>query len=396
MKKGLFLMRPAHGHVNPTIGVVNELLKKGHEITYICGEEFRDKFKDTNVKFIGFTNILNKTTVKGIEGTTLDRLGKNLEINEIELELAMKEEGNFDYVVVDQFINPGTKLIEKFNIKKTITSITTFALNSDIIYDMEKSFERVTNAIEKMQANLENVRTKYDEVGEKFGINFSTNPVANLVSFNSDLKIVFTSKLFQPYSNNFDESYQFVGPSIFNRADFEKFELKNKGNKKLLYISLGTISNENKEFYQNCFKALKEKKDLNVIISIGNKLTVEELGDIPSNFEIYNYVPQLEVLKKVDLFITHGGMNSTSEALYNNVPLIVIPQASDQALVAKRVENLGTGIALINKTDSNSIQKAVNTILMDNSYKENAIKIGESLRAHSGHMEAASLIDNII
>lgn len=392
--RGLFLMRPAHGHINPTIGLVNELLKKGHQITYICGEEFRDKFKNIDVKFIGFNNILNLD--KSIKNRTLNMLEKNLAINEIELELAMKEQGNFDYVVVDPFIMPSEKLLKKFNIKKTITTITTFALNKDIFFDMEKSFEDNNDTIEKIMGKFEEIKLKYEEVGEKLGIKFFSNPLENLIGFDTDLKIVFTSRYFQPYEESFNNTYKFVGPSIFERVELEKFKLGNLDNRKLIYISLGTIANGNKEFYQKCFKALGDRNDLKVIISIGNTINTKELGVIPQNFEVYNYVPQLKILKQVDLFITHGGMNSTSEGLYNNIPLIIVPQFGDQALVAKRVEKLGAGIALINDVSIMSINEAVKKIFLDNSYKKNAEKLGNSLRKSGGYKEAARFIEDVL
>ena len=59
-----------------------------------------------------------------------------------------------------------------------------------------------------------------------------------------------------------------------------------------------------------------------------------------------NYVPQTELLKYTKLFITHGGMNSTHEGLYNGVPLVVIPQSADQPVIAKQVESLGAGVTL--------------------------------------------------
>ncbi len=46
---------------------------------------------------------------------------------------------------------------------------------------------------------------------------------------------------------------------------------------------------------------------------------------VPSNFKLYNYAPQLDILQDTDLFITHGGMNSSSEILYFGVPMLVIP-----------------------------------------------------------------------
>ena len=72
MARGLFLAFPGHGHVNPTIGLVNELIRKGDEIIYICSEEFRSKFENTGAKFIGFDLDLSDFDGKN----TIDNMGE--------------------------------------------------------------------------------------------------------------------------------------------------------------------------------------------------------------------------------------------------------------------------------------------------------------------------------
>lgn len=143
MAKGLFLMMPAHGHVTPTIGLVSELLKKGDKITYICGEEFRKKFKDLDIKFIGF-NEGNKGEVS-IKERMMNVWERHLDTNRTLLELALKEEDEFDYVVVDPFIIPGEKLLNKLNIRKTISTTTTFGLGKEVVSDMEELLKQNTD-----------------------------------------------------------------------------------------------------------------------------------------------------------------------------------------------------------------------------------------------------------
>ena len=67
---------------------------------------------------------------------------------------------------------------------------------------------------------------------------------------------------------------------------------------------------------------------------------------IPENFIVQNYVPQSEMLKYVEGAITHGGMNSTSDLIYNNVPFVTIPIGADQRYIASRVSELGATICL--------------------------------------------------
>ena len=73
---------------------------------------------------------------------------------------------------------------------------------------------------------------------------------------------------------------------------------------------------------------------------------MERFKSIPDNILMFHFVPQLETLQHTDVFITHGGMNSVNESLFYGVPMIVVPQALDQSLVAKRVCELGVGLTI--------------------------------------------------
>lgn len=118
---------------------------------------------------------------------------------------------------------------------------------------------------------------------------------------------------------------------------------------------------------------------------------------IPNNFNIYNFVPQIEVLKRTDLFITHGGMNSTSEAMYFGVPLIVVPQVANQPIVEKRIEDLELG-RVINKNNisSNIIRNYANEILNDDRYKDNMMKMRTKVRQAGGENRAVELINDLL
>lgn len=390
MARGLFLIIPGHGHVNPTIGLVKELMAKGDEIVYICADIFRDKLEKVGAEFVGYSGetFIRFNSNEGNDNAMTMAM-KFIEINKITLELAMKQTGNFDYLVVDNFIYVDNRIIKKFNIKKVIGSITTFALNQELTMNLFGNF----NSDKTLLDGFKSLKSELD----KLGVELTQNPILDVINKDkADLKIVFTSKYYQPFAEDFDETFEFVGPSITNRHELEDFKIENPDNKKLIFASLGTVANENLNFYKNCFEALGSRDDLIVVMSIGNRINIEDLGPIPDNFKVFNYVPQLRLLKKVDLFITHGGMNSSSEGLYNGVPLIVVPQFGDQPLVARRVAELGAGIALIDNRTSFSIESAVNTILTNKSYKDNAEKIGESLKSCGGYKKAADIIHKML
>ena len=105
------------------------------------------------------------------------------------------------------------------------------------------------------------------------------------------------------------------------------------------------------------------------------------------------FVPQLEVLQYTDVFITHGGTNSTSEALYYGVPLVVIPQRGDQYLVEQQITKCGAGIGISpENANSESLRNAVDTILKTPSFKNEAGNLGASLHAGGGFKTAADEI----
>ena len=88
-----------------------------------------------------------------------------------------------------------------------------------------------------------------------------------------------------------------------------------------------------------------ENSEHTIVMSIGSKTKISDQAKF-LKLHCEKLLPQTELLTYTKLFITHGGMNSAHEGLYNGVPLVVIPQSADQPVVAKQVESLGAGIKL--------------------------------------------------
>jgi MGT family glycosyltransferase len=132
-------------------------------------------------------------------------------------------------------------------------------------------------------------------------------------------------------------------------------------------------------------------------MSVGRSTPIESLGHIPENFIVRNFVPQLEVLSRAALFITHAGMNSVHEGLFYNVPLILTPQQMEQRLVATRIEDLGAGVRLTSTTPSaTEIAALVQRVMSEPIYRGRASIIGESLRAAGGSPRAVDEIEQML
>ena len=386
--KIVFFNIPAHGHTNPTLGIVKELIKNNHEVYYYSYEIMREKIESSGAKFIAcdkydsqiqLTNEDKGKISKDIVFSTNLIIDMTLSLDDGILK-EMKELKP-DVIVADSMAFWGKLIAQKLNIP-FISSTTTFAFNKYSARVMKQDkigLFKLLKSIPKINKSLDKLRKKGYEV----------KSVLDIIGNDSNTStIVYTSKYFQPYSETFSENYTFVGPILR-----EVTELIEKTSNPTVYISLGTVNNENREFYKKCFEALKNE-DLNVIMSVGNDTDIESLGEIPKNFTVKNHVDQMSVLKIADVFITHCGMNSVSEALYNGIPLVLFPQTTEQKGVANRVKELNAGEYLESINNPEEIKNAVLNSLKNKILKENAEKIKESFIGCGGAKEAAMFIEN--
>ncbi|MBU3201354.1 glycosyl transferase [Clostridium estertheticum] len=385
MSNALFISMFGTGHVNHTIGLVKELMNRGEQVTYISGEEFRGKIEKTGARFKGLKNSANfEDSKQPME--TLARLEKMFE--EI-LEIVVTTKEKFDYIIYDAVFIIGNELGRVLKIP-TICSITTFATNenTNIFSDLFRQVGPIIQPILNSSVYINFVKN----LQEKYDIKFPS--ITTAVGGTGTINIVYTSKYLQICGESFDESYKFIGPSIADRKENMSLSLETN-DKKVIYIALGTIFNNSIEFYESCFKAFGDM-DVEIIMSVGKNIDVNTFKSIPSNFVVKNYVSQLEVLKQADVFITHGGMNSTNEGLYYDVPLILIPQFADQPFVAKRVAELGAGIIIEkDKVTTEILKQSVVKIFSDNNFRRNSERIGKSLREAGGYKKAVDEIFNL-
>jgi MGT family glycosyltransferase len=201
------------------------------------------------------------------------------------------------------------------------------------------------------------------------------------------LNVIFTSRYFHLAGEAFDETYQFVGPSLDATAP----RVPAADARPLIYISMGTIFNNLPEFYRACFQAFGGT-DYRVVMSTG-KVSPDALGTPPANFELHPFAPQLQLLGEASLFITHGGMNSVSEALWKEVPLLMFPQHGDQHLVAARVAELGAGLTLRPPdVEPGKLRELAARVLSEPTFRAGVRRIADSFRAAGGPSRAADEI----
>ena len=375
---------PAHGHTNPTLGLVKALTEAGHQVWYFSFEEFREKIEGAGATFIGCDGYDFEMEDKG----NADRVGKDkVYATELlvsstlaldEMTARMIDEIKPDIVVSDSVAFWGKLAAMKHGLPY-VSSTTTFAFNRYSAKYMQESvwdIARMLIAMPRINKQIKRLREK----------GYPVKGILDIVQNDNDTNtIVYTSRYFQPCSETFSDKYHFIGPSI--RPITKPVE---KTADQTVYISMGTV-NQNREFYRNCISVLAST-GWQVIISMGTN--TDRFENLPENIQVYESVDQMAVLSIADVFITHCGMNSASEGLYFGVPLVLFPQTPEQDAVARRTEELSAGVRLKSISEKD-ILDALNQVLNDPKYKEGAAKVSGSFKACGGSAEARCFLESL-
>ena len=163
--------------------------------------------------------------------------------------------------------------------------------------------------------------------------------------------------------------------------------------KPLIYASLGTLVNGLDGLYKHILEAIKSV-DVQVVLSIGKNINPENLGPIPSNTIVVRSVPQIELLKRAALCITHAGLNTTLESLAHGVPMVAIPIGYDQPGTAARIAHHGTGEFIeVDELTTDRLRGLIEKVLQDPSYRQRAAYFQKVISKTRGLDVAADIIE---
>lgn len=159
---------------------------------------------------------------------------------------------------------------------------------------------------------------------------------------------------------------------------------------------MGTIQNRLLGVFQSIAEAC-QYLDVQLVISLGGSASPEVLQGLPGNPLVVGYAPQLQLLEKAELTITHAGMNTTLECLTNAVPMVAIPIANDQPGVASRIVWSGCGEAVpVKKVNADNLRIAIKKVLTEDSYRKNALRLQTAIQKAGGTKRAIDIVEQAI
>ncbi|MCD6570897.1 MAG: hypothetical protein J7L53_09370 [Deltaproteobacteria bacterium] len=236
---------------------------------------------------------------------------------------------------------------------------------------------------------------------KRIGVDWSIKSILRGVSpylfmlFSTD-KVEYPRKLFIP-------EIFYVGPSILVPDDKDlpdfPWERLDK-NRPLIYVATGTLFFEwYKGFYKNVLKALSDDNfpiPVQVVMAIGKDQPIEQLGEIPPNCIVVQYAPQIKLLERTSILITHAGISTVNEALLQGIPMLAVPLGRDRMEMAQKIVYNGFGIRLnLNKATPRRIKQAILELLKNPRYARAAEGVMHSFRSCNAPRTGADLITRL-
>ncbi|NEQ35488.1 MAG: glycosyltransferase [Okeania sp. SIO3I5] len=402
------------GHLNPILPLGQELKRRGHNVTMIGMLDAEAKTLRAGLEFLAYgTEEFPKgamaehlSRLSKLSGLTAFHYGPKLfqEIENVLLRNAPQiiKNAGIDALVIDQASSGG--LIADFLDIPSITFCGALPLNPD---------ESVPPHFTNWKYNL----AWWAKLRNRAAWNLYrllTKPILEVIlEYCHQWNLPLYSNLDDSYSQlaqisqqppelefpreNLPQCFHFTGPYHDSESrEPVPFPWDQLTEKPLIYASLGTIVNSFPDVFDKIAAAC-EGLDAQLVISLGGSAPPESLPNLPGNPLIVKYAPQLELLQKAALTITHAGMNTTLESLNNAVPMVAIPIAFDQPGVAARIAWSGTGEAIpLKRLTVDQLRKAISQVLTQPSYKQNAVRLQEAIKRSGGVTRAADIIERAV
>jgi MGT family glycosyltransferase len=181
-------------------------------------------------------------------------------------------------------------------------------------------------------------------------------------------------------------------PKATNDAGFDWSWLDGRP---LIYASLGTLQNGLDHLYQLILDACAGLP-MQVVLTLGRS-NGNLPQQIPPNAQVLGYGPQLALLKRASLVITHAGMNTTLESLAQGLPMVALPIANEQPGIAARIRHAGVGDWLcIRGLTPAKLGVAVEKVHANPDYRERASQCARQIADAGGLSRAAEIIEQAV
>ncbi len=409
-----FLGVRVKGHLNPTTTLARKLKARGHDVVFLSVPDTEPFVRAAHLPYVPFSE---KEFPVGSLAKSLDQLNKlqgqealemvmrlvsaNMESSFRNLPQALRDV-KADALILDEVdrglgcvpMHLGMPYVHISNALPTDLSGATPPCTFDWPH------ETTPEAFARNQAGARNLLQMYEPIlsiargyAERVGLKIDwNNPYATI----SPLAwLTQMPKEFDFESSHWPAQFHYTGPFHDGLGRIESdFPWDRLTGEPLVYASMGTLQNGLESVFQTIADAVGERSGVQLVLSIGPTLDPEKLSLLPPNCIVVKNAPQMELLKRATLCITHAGLNTALESLTQGVPMVAIPVSIDQPGVAARIAYMRTGAFLpIKNLTRARLSPLIDEVLSNPEYRQNAMKIKEAIVRTNGLEKAVDVIE---
>ncbi len=408
MKIGLFCPE-VPGHLNPMTTLASELASRGHEITMVGCQRAESIVARAKLPFypLGPDDPLNEALEEGFRflGTTrgFQAMMQTGKIYSLHCQLSQKyisrafDELNLDGLVVDQVCPVPALEADRRQLPYAV------ACNALAVYwdPLMPPPPLAWGFRDDWWGRVRNEMAKHLVLAAYYWFaadRDTADPLLLIREVERGLVHVAQQPDFFEYPRTtYPANLHYTGP--WHRAERDDTTVDFPWNwldgRPLIYASMGTLQNNLGNVFQSIIDAVKNLP-MQVVLSKGGG-QVNLPGELPENVLLVDRAPQLRLLEKAKLVITHAGMNTALECLAHGVPMLCLPVTNDQPGVAKRVEYLGNGRCIpVRQVTTARLKQELTRMLKDDSYQAKATQFADCLAKLDGLQMAAELIERAL
>ena len=414
----LFVVPTLFGHLGPSIPVARHLMEQGNTVGYCTGAPARQALADIGVKDFYPRDtyhqaIMDKRMlVKGVYEFLYNsnKVYSKEVLRKYYLELISAFEAfRPDIVYMDTYDNLSQPVVNRAGIPYAhVSAMVPYYFELDIPpvgadWDIRTPIRNRFKLIPFLLLTVPLILIRLNHQKKALKSIDNQWKIKDYRDVSPYLYILFSTDGLEFPRREFIPQMFYVGPSMMDQSSSTPVDFpwsRIDETQPLIYIAAGTLFiNQYKKFYKDTLDALSEKNfafPVQVVMAMGKKEYIDELGEIPSNFIVVPYAPQIELLKKARLMVTHGGANSVNEALFFGKPMLVVHLGGDRLAVGQRVAYRGAGICMdVDTVSPEKIKQHVITLLHDPGYTAAAKTIMDSYRKCDGAKTASGLIQQL-
>jgi MGT family glycosyltransferase len=368
---------PFYSHVGALTRLTDVLVRQGHEVLAWAPEVAREEIEVTGASFAAHLPQMPNTNGFDAFAAEISKMTESWAEIFIDLLFAYDP----DLVIHDSQV-PWVRVAADYLGIPRIVSHPMFPIVSPEHIASDEELDRVLPDPTEAQAEF---RAGWLSIARRWGVELGRGGEA--IHSSAETMFAYTTPEIVGESQ-LDPAWRLIGPlmSPIPRSD--------PGDRPLVYVCFGTSFNKRMQQFTSVIEALADEP-VDVLISTGKStITTADLGPLPANIVVREFVEAREVLSRASAHITHGGCNSIHESLLAGVPMLCIPQAYDQFPLAGRMSVLGAGRT--SGEDPREIRAGVRWLVMDKMPRARAEYLRDQLLAYDGQRRVAEAVDGVL